>query len=88
MPEMSRFYHEKGQNLKDFLQKGMVFNSQNYDGYPLWIALTLLGEKHGMAMDYNLPVLLTKYLIKCIGLLSIKSIELSVPIVIGKLIWF
>ncbi len=35
------FTMTRGQNKKNQLEKGMVFNSQNNDGYPLLMALTL-----------------------------------------------
>ncbi len=49
MSEIPVFYYEKGSNLKkNPLQKGVVFNSQNYDGYPLLMALTLPDVHHLM----------------------------------------
>ncbi len=44
MPEIPLFYCEKGSNvLKNPLEKGVIFNSQNYDEYPLLMAQTLPG---------------------------------------------
>ncbi len=41
---MPLFYCKRGQKfLKNPIEKGVVFNSQNYDGYPLLIVLTLPG---------------------------------------------
>ncbi len=42
MPEITLFFHEKGSTFKkNPLEKGVGFNFQNYDGYPLWMAMTL-----------------------------------------------
>ncbi len=42
MPEIPPFYCEKGSKFQIYpLEKGMVFNFQNYDGYTLLMALTL-----------------------------------------------
>ncbi len=48
MPEIPLFYHEKGSNSTNPLEKVVVFKSQTYDGYPLLMALKLSG---GQAMN-------------------------------------
>ncbi len=47
MPEIPLFYCEKGSKFQNPLEEGVVFNSQNYDGYPLLMALTLPGTVPG-----------------------------------------
>ncbi len=44
MSEIPLFYHEKGSKFpNNSLEKEVVFNSQNYDGYPVLMTLTLAG---------------------------------------------
>ncbi len=44
MPEIPLFYHEnESKFLKNALEKGVVVISQNYNGYPFLMALTLPG---------------------------------------------
>ncbi len=58
MPEITLFYNEKGSKFQKIpLEKGVLFNSQNYDGYPLLMALPLPGYGYHTASHSHLTLI-------------------------------
>ncbi len=53
MPEIPILLRKGVKSSKNSLEKGVVLNSQNYDRYPLLMALTLPGHQTGVVGDID-----------------------------------